>query len=781
MNVTEKVDLRKIQYLKSLDFKAYKLLAESKKADKDQKVLFDNLQKYCNEMIKGKGEFIRTYHHTLSTPLEAGGRMFCAGAIQGFPKNIRGYLFGDTTTDIDMKNAHPTILRFICRVNKILTPQLASYIENRDDVLNMVSDRDELKEIFLKSVNDDKPVKKSVLNKYSKELQKIIKDFDDEMKTIQSKVISLPQYKSCVDTVPSNRLYNFNGSAINRILCYEEDKILKIMVNYLASKQIQLSALMFDGCMPYGNFYDDEDLIDELEDEINSSERYRNNLFLLLSYKGHSTTIVTPEDFVPKEDKLKGLTICGNELEAGDEIFKLIKKRLGFSNSKAWIRLDDYTWTDDEKMVKSFLEHTVINSEIYKVDKDGDALDFVQNKKVASNVAQIILNRMTMELNDKDWFNNKLKTSFGKILFNNGYYDFKTGEFVILKEISDDIYFFEKINYDRNIVDAEYIETVRQRLFVQPLGEAVGNYYIELIARGLAGDRMKKFIMCVGSGDTGKSTLTQAKQYSCGGYFGTFNAGNLAYKDSSADEASQLRWLMLLKTKRLIDSNELKSGSIDANAMKKMSSGGIDQIVARGHGGNETETPCSSLATANMNDSCKIEPKDDALNTRLVAINYEKRYVKEVLYPDYELLADDNIGNEIMTDKFKNAFISVLANAYKNTLKDNFVDSPPNEIEIAKEEWFDVTKGGILTELWNDYEITDVADDYVTNEELRDWLVSIKSKTTVNKLKIELNKYLDLGKYVNAKAGPKKIGSKTQRVVFGLKRLLGEEIEIGGH
>ena len=87
------------------------------------------------------------------------------------------------------------------------------------------------------------------------------------------------------------------------------------------------------------------------------------------------------------------------------------------------------------------------------------------------------------------------------------------------------------------------------------------------IARGLAGDAMKRFILCIGAGNTGKSTLTQAIQHSCGGYFGTFNAGNLAYKDNN-DEAQALRWLMLLTSKRIIVSNEIKTThKLDSNAI----------------------------------------------------------------------------------------------------------------------------------------------------------------------------------------------------------------------
>jgi phage/plasmid-associated DNA primase len=182
-----------------------------------------------------------------------------------------------------------------------------------------------------------------------------------------------------------------------------------------------------------------------------------------------------------------------------------------------------------------------------------------------------------------------------------------------------------------------------------------------MLGRAIAGDVMKRFIFCVGAGNTGKSTLTQALEMACGGFFGTFNAGCLAYKETSNDEAQQLRWLMLLQTKRIIVSNEIKiNHKLDANSVKKMSSGGKDKIVARLHGGNESESPFTALAIANMNDACEIAPKDDALNNRVKSFTYNKVYVAEVTDESSQLLGDPNVDTEVLTPDFRVIFINLL-------------------------------------------------------------------------------------------------------------------------
>lgn len=775
MNLVERVDLRKIHYLNSLTFKEYKTTVNSsKKTDKDLKVLFDKLKNYCEEMIKGKGEFKRTYHHTLNTPLESGGRLFCGGSIQGQPKSIRGFLFGDTTTDIDMKNAHPTILRFICKENNIDCAELEYYINNRDEILSKFPNREEAKNAYLSALNDENLSKK--LNKYPKEITKKFKDFDKEMKEIQKKVIQLEQYKHCVNCVPASRQYNFNGSAINRIMCYEENKILQIILDKLANREIQLASLMFDGCMPYGNFYDDKDLLRELTTAINSHEDYKDLLNMELTYKEHSTDIVIPIDFVEpdKKDKLKNLVVVFNEKEASEKIFEKIKSRLVFCKNNLWFRDQDYVWKNTEKELKSFIKIYSANFGLYTLDKDDNPIEYLTSCKIISNVCNLVLDLAIGKNKDDTWFNNSISSSLGKILFTNGYYDFHSSSFLTFDKIDDKIFFFEKINYNFEYVDEKTIDDVRKRFFTDPLGEECGKYFSTNIARGVAGDAMKRFIFCVGSGNTGKSTLTQAIENSCDGYFGSFNAGCLAYRDTNSDEAQQLRWLMLLSTKRIIISNEIKnSHKLDANAIKKMSSGGKDKIVARGHGGNESEFPFKALAIANMNDCCDIYPKDDALNNRVKSFTYNKVYTDIVENPDYELLADKNIDTEIYTLEFKLAFINLLIYDYKMFLEKGEPNEPEEVIE-SKKDWFGVEKNACVNTFLNDFEFVDFEENdnnYTKSSVIEEWLGKSKLKISMTKFANELKKYMDNNKIKYSKKCKKFDNNKSHMVWWGISQI----------
>jgi hypothetical protein len=305
MEITERLPLKKLHYLNTWTFKQYKQYANSScKNDEERKVQFNILKRFCANHIKAKGEIIRLYSYTENTPIEVGGRLFCAYSIQGLSKSVRGFLMKHTT-DIDMKNAHPTILKYLCHENDIQCPNLEYYINNRDEVVRNIPDG---KNVFLSSLNNDK-LNNKIQNKF-------FKDFDKEMKHIQKQIYELPCYNHIVKTVPTNKAYNWMGSGINRIMCVYENKILQSVLSVINHKSIEIGALMFDGTMPYGNYYDDAQLLVEIEAKVDEDFP---NLNMKFSYKEHNNDIVMPEDFeIPEKivvEKMQTFEKVSNEFE----------------------------------------------------------------------------------------------------------------------------------------------------------------------------------------------------------------------------------------------------------------------------------------------------------------------------------------------------------------------------------------------------------------------------------------------------------------------------------
>lgn len=299
-------------------------------------------------------------------------------------------------------------------------------------------------------------------------------------------------------------------------------------------------------------------------------------------------------------------------------------------------------------------------------------------------------------------------------MFNNGFYDFKEGKFC--NQFNPDIVFFGKIYHDFITFteqDFIYMENIRQRFFYDTLGKDVGNYFIETLACGLAGEILKRMLFGLGSTNTGKSVLTKALQLSCGDYVGGFNAENMAYRNTNCDEAQIMRWVMLLKYKRIIISNEMKSTcELNGNFIKKASNGGSDMLVARSHCGNEESFTPHFLPIVLANDLPKIKPYDDAVDARVRVISYTKEFVDEP-NNEFELKKDDNVKIEIKSLLFQRCLVGIFIQGYLDKTR-NGLCVEPDAVRQAKKNWIgELVVGGFIPLFLEDFEITNNKNDYV--------------------------------------------------------------------
>ena len=392
----------------------------------------------------------------------------------------------------------------------------------------------------------------------------------------------------------------------------------------------------------------------------------------------------------------------------------------------------------------------------------------------------------TMNMDD-NWLNQHQTSSLGKILFNNGYYDFKKGLFYSKEKYgyNPEILFIGKIPHDFTYLcdeDIDYMNTIKTRLFHNPLGIELGDYLLLNLARGLSGELMKRFLFGLGGTNGGKSVLTDALKLSCGDYVGIFNAENLAYRQSSADEAAQLRWALLLRFKRLIISNEVKTGdgekeiALNGNMIKKLSSGG-DGIVGRSHCKEETEFIPHFLTLCLANDMVKIKPYDDAVNNRLKILKFDKTFVDNPSN-EFELKKDENIKDELKTERFQRCFVMLLIEYYAdwNDLKqiEGYVETEPEIVKIGKSEWVEDLEGFLVAFL-KDFELTMCETDCVKSSDIEDWLKYSKLGISMTKFGLEFKKYLKINKINTVYNKYKKIGGKTTMHWFGLKRIPNEE------
>ena len=196
---------------------------------------------YVNVKYNRKGGIGRTYG-------------FKGLTYQSFRKCLRHTFCYDKYTDIDIKNAHPTMLKQITDCNGIVNTYLTEYVENREKYLEEIieitkCDRGSAKELFIRILYGGS-------HKYwLKDLEidcilpSFVKDLENEMKTISTVIVS--SNSSFIKNLPKEKREN-KYSIMSYYLQEYEHRILEICYNYLVENKLiknNVITLCYDGFM----------------------------------------------------------------------------------------------------------------------------------------------------------------------------------------------------------------------------------------------------------------------------------------------------------------------------------------------------------------------------------------------------------------------------------------------------------------------------------------------------------------------------------------------------
>lgn len=362
MELIERPNEPAVYYLNSISFETFRddcfhdatLRGEKKPTMKDIKTWYSILKSFCKTNIKTKFITKRIYSHSLSTPKGGGGRLFSGGSMQGIWSVYRGILMRGQGTDIDMRNAHPVILQYVCKLHDIPCPQLSYYIENRDKCLAEFETKNIGKIAYLVATNSDKRIR-------NPEYPRQFKAYDAEMKDIQRALIELPEYKEMFETIPEYRASkNFNGCAINRILCYYENIALQHAIHVINLRGLEIAILMFDGLMIYGNHYTDSSLLTEIEEYV---EKMMPSLQMKWTYKPLDESMQIPVDFDVDSTKI------GNLIP-----YDVMRTEFEKTHAKI-MKLSAFVEVDGDVSIKSKTDLIVNHEHLHfsKIDNNGDS------------------------------------------------------------------------------------------------------------------------------------------------------------------------------------------------------------------------------------------------------------------------------------------------------------------------------------------------------------------------------------------------------------------------
>jgi hypothetical protein len=365
--------------------------------------------------------------------------------------------------------------------------------------------------------------------------------------------------------------------------------------------------------------------------------------------------------------------------------------------------------------------------EIYE-DKDGNEKvkihDYSGQSKSLNNLCGFVPD-IVKEINEMEFRKMNLETK-EKLLFKNGIYNMKTGEFS--KKFDNTLFFLHRINrsFRPEVNKEDWFKDLKSRInricFQDAFDYQVddgfdtngnkkvkdyrdsGRYFRTGLSFGLAGRTDAKLcFMNIGGTDCGKSITTIALGSACDEYFGTFDANNFIVQKNE-DEAKALKWLYDTIGKRILISNEMKRGAenmriqFDVELLKKVVGGG-DTLRIRKLGKNEIEIVNQSMFVYMLNDLPDFNnPEDEAFKGRNTILEYKLQFVNKTQAEIDELKLtgvkpkDTTIGDMfIKNDDWKDALLYLILDDYKLYHSKELKSIAPQTVIESGEEW--INKG----------------------------------------------------------------------------------------
>ena len=248
--------------------------------------------------------------------------------------------------------------------------------------------------------------------------------------------------------------------------------------------------------------------------------------------------------------------------------------------------------------------------------------------------------------------------------FNNCVYDLKKMEFVDVPNRDD--YMIISARYDYREPTEDEIQEIKNMVEkVFPIKEE-RTLYMMLLATGLCGQTLEKFIIANGGGRNGKGFLNELTLKMLGDY--GYTCSNVVLMTPIKDGANPA--IANMDNKRFIVYREPDTtpySKINSSTVKELTGG--SEINARGlYSGNTT----TNLKASNILE-CNKKPKmsgdvEDAMVMRLIDVLFRSKFTKdknEVDESKYIFMGNDHVKKDDYKDKHKFALFHILLEYWK--------------------------------------------------------------------------------------------------------------------
>jgi len=643
--------------------------------------------------------------------------------LQSLPRDVRKALCYDRYSDVDICNAHPTILYQLFKRHGLYSDLLENYILNRDQVLQDIdSCRQSAKEDINKAVNCGVP-----RSQYGKNLY-------IELMDCYEALLSLDEFQDYRKWGEIANGRNPVGSAINSLLSDWERRAVSVAIHKFQELGYTTSTIIHDGFL-VEHLDVDSSVLEVIESEI----QRKVGLDIKLSIKNmidYDQSRLWDEDVQDVDDSEMGDVDAAElfyERMTGDGHVFVRCGGLFF-----WYNPEEGIWTQDLMLLRRYMKE--LPGQYGQMTRKQDMM-LVQLK--------------AMFLEDCNFMKNSTR---GFIPFNNGVWDFQQRR---LLPFDSKFFFDKKLPWDFGDVDEQLVQEIRDKLIDGVFGK-LGEYYLRVLARAIAGNvEDKNFIVAIGDSNSGKGCNTDALFGAFPGFVANINASNFAYKKSDGDGAKNRSWMVGCSRARALVCNEISmKDPLDGNIIKTVSSGG-DPITARQNYRDEVEFVMAGTAFVFANDIPEISPMDDAVQNRMRYVETAYSYLDGHMYESKKRLEHVRLADpELKTVFLKRpevlrTFALMVCSAWEPQKP-----IAPEEVIKASKEWTEADD--VETKLSELFEVSDNSEDYITSEQVRYLVERAKLNLSAVKVGRVMTK-------LGFKSVDKRFDKKVKKVYMGLK------------
>ena len=745
MEFIEKFDLTNVNYINDLkldDFRNFLLktdfYSKTLSNEKEIKGCFFSVKNILKKILKDDGTL--TVKYSFSNGCNK-GRLFGEGA-QRFPLKIRGFLCNNTT-DIDMVNAHPTILLYICKKYNIPCVKLEHLVNNREDVYNLhTMDRTDTKLFYLSTLYEQHYAKTTDVSFYN--------EFRNEIQTIHKQLQKIPSISNIYFNKTQKNPY---GTMLSKLIEEYENNILQTIIDTLKQKNITISTLMFDGLMVNGNHYDNPNLLSDIEEMIETNFPTIN---MKLSFKPHDTTIKLPDGYTVQSPHIRiknWLSDLTTNIGTVHELERRVPSKF------VWIKKIHYAWTNSKWITDSrsefdkYVSTTLFNQiksetfEAFKTFKDELTTDKNGNPITLSVPVQcglccVTLNIVKLKLENGSFLDavfKKAESFFTNeeiefdvkphlIGFNNGCFDTEKWEFRPLKY---DDYITMSCGYDYdNSIDIDKLKTVETILKQIHPDDEIRSLYLQTLSKGFHGIPLEHFIVYNGGGGNGKGLIDEYMEDILGDYvYGGFPVDLFTQPQTSGANPFKAK----MDKKRLLISKEPSGNTkLRVDNIREITGGGT--MSARDVYANKKNSTIKNtwitIMECNKKPLLNEEP-DQAEVRRFIDIHFGSTFVNNPDNVDEAnriYLANKKLKTTEWKTEHRNEMVYILLNNLKLLRDNDFNFKIPLSVQKRTDEYLQESFP-ILEIFMNLYEKTDNEDDVV---KLRDVVNNLKSSDIYN-------------------------------------------------